>query len=89
MASSRIFSGAEVVEAVCRSQQPRGAPKPAQCRAMWEDRLKGKRYALVDIRTAKLKTTHERKSCDYGDIADYIRLRERGSPFPPVLLAGW
>lgn len=44
------------------------------------------RYTLAEVSLAKIATTHDRKPCDTGDIGRYVAWRQRGSPFPAVVL---
>jgi hypothetical protein len=43
-------------------------------------------FALKTVKISGLKTAHDRKPCDWGDVGDYVEARKRGSPFPPILL---
>jgi len=88
----RIVSGTEVVESICRiGRDGRSASKAdkARCHEFWNSNLKDRRFTLTAVAVAKLKTSHESKRCDIGDVGRYVDMRRDGSPFPPVLLLNW
>jgi len=86
LAAHATAAALEVAGHVCRLEVERlGKTLPGCVERQAAQGIVG-RYTLAEVSLAKIATTHDRKPCDTGDIGRYVAWRQRGSPFPAVVL---